>query len=60
MSRVCKDTETEPKLTSLSGEELQGRTSHNSSEVKVEEDRTEQDRTGLEVPGNEDNRRFLN
>ena len=36
MSRVCKDTETEPKLTSLSGEELQSRTSNNSSEVKVE------------------------
>ena len=32
MAEVCKDTETEPKLTPLSGEELQGRTSNNSSE----------------------------
>ena len=35
MSEVCKDTEIEPKLTPLSGEELQGRTSNNSIEAKV-------------------------
>ena len=29
-SEVCKDTEIEPKLTPLSGEELQGGTSNNS------------------------------
>ena len=32
MPEVCKDTEIEPKLTSLSGQELQGRTSNNSNE----------------------------
>ena len=31
MSEVCKDTEIEPKLTPLSGEELQGRTSNSSN-----------------------------
>ena len=36
MSEVCKDTEIEPKLTPLSGEELQGRTSNNSNEAKVD------------------------
>ena len=36
MSEVCKGTEIEPKLTSLSGEELQGRTSNNSNEAKVD------------------------
>ena len=32
MSEVCGDTEIEPKLTPLSGEELQGRPSNNSNE----------------------------
>ena len=36
MSKVCKDNEIEPKLTPLSGEELQGRTSKNSSEARVD------------------------
>ena len=36
MSEVCKDTEIEPILTPLSGEELQGRTSNNSNEVRVD------------------------
>ena len=36
MSEVCKDTEIEPKLKSLSGEELQGRTSNNSNEARVD------------------------
>ena len=36
MSEVCKDTEMEPKLTPLSGEELQGRTSNNSNEARVD------------------------
>ena len=36
MSEVCKDTEIEPKQTPLSGEELQGRTSNNSNEVRVD------------------------
>ena len=36
MSKVCKDTETEPKLTPLSGEELQGRTANNSNEESVD------------------------
>ena len=36
MSKVCKDTETEPKLTPLSGEELQGRTANNSNEASVD------------------------
>ena len=33
MSEECKDTEIEPKLTPLSGEELQGRTSNNSKSL---------------------------
>ena len=36
MSKVCKDTETEPKLIPLSGEELQGRTANNSNEASVD------------------------
>ena len=36
MSEVCKDTESEPKLTSLSREGLQGRASNNSNEEKVD------------------------
>ena len=36
MSEVCKDTKIEPKLKSLSGEELQGRTSNNSNEAWVD------------------------
>ena len=36
MSEVCKDTEIEPILTPLSGEELQGRTSNNSNETRVD------------------------
>ena len=36
MSEVCKDTEIEPILTPLSGEELQGRTSNNSNEARVD------------------------
>ena len=36
MSEVCKDTEIKPKLTPLSGEELQGRTSNNSDEARVD------------------------
>ena len=36
MSEVCKDTEIEPKLTLLSGEGLQGRTSNNSNEPRVD------------------------
>ena len=32
MSELCKDTEIQPKLTPLSGEELQARTSNNSNE----------------------------
>ena len=35
MSGVFKDTEIEPKLTSLSGEELQGRMSNNSNKVRA-------------------------
>ena len=31
---ACKDTEIEPKLTPLSGEELQGRTSNNSKSLQ--------------------------
>ena len=34
MSEACKDTEIEPKLTPLSGEELQGRTSNNSNSLQ--------------------------
>ena len=36
MSEVCKDTEIEPKLTPLYGEELQGSTSNNSNEARVD------------------------
>ena len=36
MSEVCKDTEIEPILTPLSGEELQGRMSNNSNEARVD------------------------
>ena len=36
MSEVCTDTEIEPKLTPLSGEKLQGRTSNNSNEARVD------------------------
>ena len=34
MPEVCSDTEIEPKITPLSGEELQGRTSNNSNEAR--------------------------
>ena len=33
---MCKDTEIEPILTTLSGEELPGRTSKNSNDVRVD------------------------
>ena len=33
---VCNDTETEPKLTPLSGEKMQSRTSNNSNETRVD------------------------
>ena len=36
MLEVCNDTEIEPKLKTLCGEELQGRMSNNLSEVKVD------------------------
>ena len=36
MSEVCKDTEIEPKLTPLSGGKLQGRTSKNSNEARID------------------------
>ena len=36
MSDVSKDTKIEPKLRRLSGEELQGRTSSNSNEARVD------------------------
>ena len=36
MSEVCKETEIEPKLRPLSGEGLQGRTSNNSNEARVD------------------------
>ena len=36
VSEVCKDTEIEPRLTPLSGEELRGRTSNNSNEARVD------------------------
>ena len=32
---VCKNTEIKPKLTPLSGEELQGKTSNNSNETRI-------------------------
>ena len=34
--QVCKDTEIEPKVTPLSGEELQDKTSNNSNEARVD------------------------
>ena len=43
MSEVCKGTKIEPKLTPLSGQKLQGRTSNNSKEARVD--------IGLEVTG---------
>ena len=36
MSEVCKDTEVEPKLIPLSGEELQDKTSNNSNKESVD------------------------
>ena len=36
MSEVCEDTEIEPKLTPLSGEELKSRTSDNLNEARVD------------------------
>ena len=36
MSEVCKDTEIEPKLIPLSGEELQDKTSNNSNKESVD------------------------
>ena len=36
MSEVCKDTNIEPILTTLSGEELPGRTSNNSNDARVD------------------------
>ena len=36
MLEVCNDTKIEPKLTPLSAEELQGRTSNNSNEERVD------------------------
>ena len=33
---VCKVTEIKPKLTPLSGEELQGKTSNNSNETRID------------------------
>ena len=35
MLEVCTDTEIEPKLTQLSGVELQGRTPNNSNKGRV-------------------------
>ena len=35
MSEVCMDTEIEPKLMPLSGEERKGRTSVNSKEARI-------------------------
>ena len=35
MSEVCKDTKIEPKITSLSGEALQGRTLNNSKSLHL-------------------------
>ena len=49
-SEVSKDTEIEPKLTALSGEELQDRAQNNSNEARVDI---------IEVPGNDGNRHFL-
>ena len=36
MSEVCENTKIEPKLTPLSGGELQDRTSNNSNEARVD------------------------
>ena len=36
MLEVCKDTKTKSKLTPVSGEELQDRTSNNSNEARVD------------------------
>ena len=36
ISEVCKDTEIEPKLIPLSGEELQDKTSNNSNKESVD------------------------
>ena len=36
ISEVCKDTKIKSKLTPLSGEELQGRTSNNSNVARVD------------------------
>ena len=35
-SEACKNTEIEPKLTPLSGEELEGRTPNNSNDAGVD------------------------
>ena len=50
MSEECKDTEIEPKLTPLSGEELQART----STIQTRKSQI----SGLEVSGYEGNRHF--
>ena len=49
LAEMCKDTETRPISTLLSGEELQGTASNNSNEARL----------GLEVSGNEVNMHFL-
>ena len=36
VSEVCKDTEIEPKLLPLSGEELHGRTTNRSNEARLD------------------------
>ena len=36
VSEVCKDTEIEPKLLTLPGEELYGRTTNRSNEVRFD------------------------
>ena len=36
MSEMCEDTEIEPNLRPLAGEELQGRTSNDSNQARVE------------------------
>ena len=36
ISEACKDTEIEPKLTPLSGEEPQDKTSNNSNKERVD------------------------
>ena len=36
LSEVCKDTEIEPKLTPLSGEQVQGKMSNNSNKIRVD------------------------